>query len=98
MGNFKMQSDKPFLPCWEDAKKRIYYKAAPEHKSHKALTGRDTSTKITIANAIMIAERDFVLNSSTQKLHAKVHARIKEYLRLEQSKSEQKAIEAKSQQ
>ena len=93
MGNFKMQQDKPFLPCWEDAKKKIYYKATPEHKTHKALTGRDTSTKITIANAIMIADRDCVLNSANQKIHSKVHARIKEYLRREQAKDEQKAID-----
>ena len=93
MGNFKMQGDKSFLPCWEDAKKKIYYKSSPEHKSHKALTGRDTNTKINIDNVIMIADKDCVLNSVTQKIHARVHARIKEYLRLEQAKEEARAIE-----
>jgi hypothetical protein len=41
----------------------------------------------------MIADRDCVLNSANQKIHSKVHARIKEYLRREQAKNEQKAID-----
>ena len=92
MGNFKMQADKPFLPCWEDSKKKMYYKAAPEHKSHRAVTGRDTNTKINSDNAIMIAEKDCVLNSVTQKIYARVHERIKDYLQREQAKEEERAI------
>ena len=74
-------------------KKKIYYKAAPEHRNHKAVTGRDTRTKIKIANAIVIASKDSILNSTTQKLHANVLVRIKEYLRQEQAKDEQRAID-----
>jgi hypothetical protein len=33
------------------------------------------------------------LNGVTQKIHARVHARIKEYLRVEQAKEEARAIE-----
>ena len=92
MGNYNMRDDKPFLPCWEDAKGKIYYKKTPEHKSHEALTGQDTRTKITIENAIMIADKDCVLNSLTQKIHASVHIRIKDYLRIEQAKEEARLL------
>ena len=92
MGNYNMRDDKPFLPCWEDAKGKIYYKKTPEHKSHEALTGQDTRTKITIENAIMIADKDCVLNSLTQKIHASVHIRIKDYLRIEHAKEEARLL------
>jgi transposase InsO family protein len=80
MGNFKMQESKPFLPCWEDSKKVIYYKNSPQHKSHKGVMGRDTQTKIKIQDAIMIGEKDGILNSINQKIHSKVLNQIKEHL------------------
>jgi hypothetical protein len=80
MGNFKMQESKPFLPCWEDSKKVIYYKSSPQHKSHKGVMGRDTQTKIKIQDAIMIGEKDGILNSINQKIHSKVLNQIKDHL------------------
>jgi hypothetical protein len=91
MGNFKMQESKPFLPCWEDSKKVIYYKNSPQHKSHKGVMGRDTQTKIKIQDAIMIGEKDGILNSINQKIHSKVLNQIKEHLLKAQAEEAQNA-------
>jgi hypothetical protein len=42
--------------------------------------GRDTQTKIKIQDAIMIGEKDGILNSINQKIHSKVLNQIKEHL------------------
>ena len=42
--------------------------------------GRDTQTKIKIQDAIMIGEKDGILNSINQKIHSKVLNQIKDHL------------------
>jgi hypothetical protein len=58
--------------------------------------GRDTQTKIKIQDAIMIAEKDGILNSINQKIHSKVLNQLKEYL-LEAQAEEVQKIPRKSQ-
>ena len=53
--------------------------------------GRDTQTKIKIQDAIMIGEKDGILNSINQKIHSKVLNQIKEHLLKAQAEEAQNA-------